>query len=103
METTQRPVFTNRKSLDAGGGIEIKNPTYGREGWRKTESGGWEEVFFDAKAKEPAWVSRAEFESAKAERSRLWKKTKGPADWRMKHQGAGDRYLRGPGGCYMLS
>lgn len=54
------------------GGIVITNPSFGRTGWRDGE-----EMVYDSKSSPPRWLTLAEFRTAKALRSKEWKRTEG--------------------------
>lgn len=98
---TNAPVYTNRKAKSEGGEIEISNPVFGETGWRKKDDGTWEELRYDSKSKTPEWIPLAAFRAAKEARSKLWKKSEGPKDWKMRHGGSDESYFgRGAIGCY---
>ncbi len=91
-------VFTNKKPVHCGGGLQVVNPIHGQTGWRCITALGavaldFEEVVFDKggtgrKEREcggdvftisAQWVSLEEFKIRKSARARYWKKSKGPA------------------------
>lgn len=73
-------VFSSRKCLKPAQMI------HGRTGWRVVGDSTvpvLQMVFCDAKGNSHAeWVDLSEFKRRKAERSKVWKKTQGPIDWR---------------------
>lgn len=99
-------VFTNKKPVDLGGGLQVVNPVHGQTGWRCIQALGaialdFEEVVFDKggtgrKEREgdgvggkiftitAEWVSLSEFNLRKEARARYWKKSKGPAHFMRK-------------------
>jgi len=71
-------VFTSKKCEKSA------SPKHGRTGWRVVGDSNvpvLQKVFCDAKNGTAKWLTLDEFQVQKAERSRNWKKTKGPADW----------------------